>query len=100
MESIENGVEYFETDAWLTKDKNVILTYDNFLKAFLCDKINDMNKIIFVYDYNYEEIESCRTSEGYKILLLEDIMKITKGKIFMNLEIKDDNEEIWDKIQE
>ena len=27
-------------------------------------------------------------------------MEITKGKIFLNLEIKDDNEEIWDYIQE
>ena len=39
---------------------------------------------------------------GYKIPLLEDIMNITKGKIFINLEIKDktDNDELWVKVQE
>ena len=36
----------------------------------------------------------------YKIPLLKDIMDITKDKIFMNLEIKDDNDEIWEKIKE
>ena len=47
-------------------------------------------------------MEECEKNDGgYKIPLLEDIMQITKGKIFMNLEIKQDNKiEIWDKIQE
>ena len=49
----------------------------------------------------WSDVLKCETKEGkYKIPLLEDIMKITKWKMFMNLEIKDENEEIWEIIQE
>ena len=54
-----------------------------------------------VCDLTWSELQKCRTIEGnHKIPLLEDVMKETKGKIFMNLEIKDNTDEIWDKIKE
>ena len=58
LDSIENGVEAFETDAWLTKDKKDILSHDNFLKGFLCDNILGQNLLIYIHDYNWEEIQS------------------------------------------
>ena len=100
LDSIRNGVEAFETDAWLTKDKKVILMHDGNLNGLSCNDIPIQYGDKYIRDYKWEVIQSCETNEGYKIPLLEDIMEITKGKIFMNLEIKDVNEEIWDKILE
>ena len=98
LNAIKNNIEAFETDAWLTSDKKVILLHDEFLvKKYKCTDL----AISSVYKYDWSYLEKCKTREGgYKIPLLEDIMNITKGKIFMNLEIKDDNIEIWDKIEE
>ena len=53
------------------------------------------------HEYNWSEIKDLKTMYGYNIPLLEDIMSITKGKIFMNLELKDDNiEDMWEKVAE
>jgi hypothetical protein len=52
-----------------------------------------------INDNNWSVLEKLVPIEGkYKIPLLEDIIKITKGKIFMNLEIKDANHQIWNEI--
>ena len=93
LNSMENKVEAFETDAWLSTDKKVFLFHDKKIK--LEGKEEDK-----VNSFSWDELKEYKTKEGYKIPLLEDIMQITKGKIFMNLEIKDDNEEIWDYIQD
>lgn len=42
------------------------------------------------HEYDWSEIKDLKTMYGYNVPLLEDIMSITKGKIFMNLELKDD----------
>ena len=94
LDSIYKGIEAFETDAWLTKDKKVILSHDGYLS------IDDDITINFNFLTWSEIQEYQKYLEKNKIPLLEDIMIITKGKIFMNLEIKDKNEEIWEKIQE
>jgi glycerophosphoryl diester phosphodiesterase len=109
LNSINNGIESFETDAWLTYDKKVVLLHDGYLGKFSCKNLTRI-KIHFgletcpeihVNQLMWSELQDCETKEGqYKIPLLEDIMIITKGKIFMNLEIKDDNHEIWEKIKE
>ena len=88
LNAIESGIESFETDAWLTKDNKVVLSHDGDIQ------IHDDIYTIGDLDWSkLHEIES-------QIPLLEDIMEITKGKIFMNLEIKDKNEKIWEKIKE
>ena len=89
LDSINKEIEAFETDVWLTKDKKVILSHDG-NKGFTKFK-----------DLTWAELqEKQKDEEKNKIPLLDDIMNITKGKIFMNLEIKDENDEIWEKIQE
>ena len=89
LDSIHKEIEAFETDVWLTKDKKVILSHDGKIGF---TKFNDIT---------WQELqEKQEILEKDKIPLLEDIMNITKGKIFMNLEIKDENDEIWEKIQE
>ena len=91
--AMENKVEAFETDVWLSSDKKVFLFHNEKIKL-------EGKKENKVSSFSWDELKEYKTKEGYKIPLLEDIMQITKGKIFMNLEIKDDNEEIWDYIQE
>ncbi len=100
LNAIKNGVEAFETDVQLTKDKKLVLIHDFGLGIYNCEFIT-IPLVTKASEYTYEELQKCKTNEGgYKIPLLDEIMNITKGKIFMNLEIKDDNEEIWDYIQD
>ena len=96
LDAIKNGVEAFETDAWLTLDKKVVLSHN---KETPNDSCEGPLKSLVITISTWSQLEKCKIN-GYKIPLLEDIMQITKGKIFMNLEIKDNNIEIWDKIQE
>ena len=97
LNAMNNGIEAFETDVWLTKDKKLVLIHD--FSAYSCNISTTF--LTPISKYTWTELQGCETKEGKnKIPLLEDIMIMTKGKIFMNLEIKDDNEEIWDKIEE
>ena len=93
LTSIKSGIEAFETDAWLTKDKQVILSHDDHIR---------IDRDVFLFrDYDWSKLKNLVTIEGYHIPLLEDIMDITKDKIFMNLELKDNNvDEMWEKIIE
>ena len=103
LNAIDKGVESFETDAWLTSDKKVVLLHDLDSGIYYCKNniYSKLNKLSQVCELSWSELQECETKEGkYKIPLLEDIMAVTKGKIFMNLEIKDTNEEIWEKIKE
>ena len=93
LNSIESGIEAFETDAWLTKDKKVVLSHDSF--------ILNLNGLFFFHDHDWSELKNIKTLEGNYIPLLDEIMAITKDKIFMNLELKDDNiDDMWEKITE
>ena len=104
LDSINKTVEAIEIDAWLTRDKQVAIFHDLGEDIYDC-KNTSINKAVTktskICDLSWSELEECITKEGgNKIPLLEEVMEITKGKIFMNLEIKDTRDEIWDKIQE
>ena len=48
-----------------------------------------INKLSQNCDLTYAQLQECETIIGNnKIPLLEDVIKVTKGKIFMNLELK------------
>ena len=104
LNAIYEGMETFETDVQLTKDGKLVLIHDFTFQIYDCPLLHwplPLPMIIKINSYTWDDLQKCKTIEGgYKIPLLEDIMNITKGKIFMNLEIKEDNEEIWDKIQD
>ena len=89
LNSIDSGIESFETDCWLTKDNKVVLCHDGDIRLS-----PEVSYSISTLDWS--EVHNFRSD----IPLLEDIIKITKGKIFMNLEIKDNNDAIWEVIQE
>ena len=104
IDAINNGIEAIETDVWLTSDNHTVLFHDFDRKIYNCKNYflnilhDGFNKIC---DLSLSKLQECETIEGKnKIPLLEDIMKTTKGKIFMNLEIKDTRIQIWEHIQE
>ena len=98
LDAISKGIESFETDCWLTKDKKVVLSHDDGIKV----KEKKKKKYVFFNESNWKQLKKYMKQKKYKkkkVPLLDDIMKITKNKIFMNLEIKDENDEIWEHIQ-
>ena len=104
LNAIKDGVESFETDAWLTKDKRVVLIHDLDKKIYTCknkDYEDHLNILSQECDLTYAQLQECETIIGKnKIPLLEDVIKETKGKIFMNLELKDNDLDLWKYIQD
>ncbi|MGL5152273.1 MAG: glycerophosphoryl diester phosphodiesterase membrane domain-containing protein [Clostridium sp.] len=86
--AIAEGADYVEIDVMTTKDSEVVLFHDSTLK-----RINGSNEAI--KDMTLDEIGkvdngSYFSSEfkGEKIPTLKEILKITKGKIKVNIELK------------
>ena len=84
--AIEYGIESIETDVWLTKD-NVAVILHGGTKGELEGYYNCKG---FVRKSTWEKLSKCRTIEdNLPMPKLEEMMELTKDKIFMNLEIKD-----------
>lgn len=86
--SIEKGADYAEIDVQLTKDKKVILLHD---KTF--SRTCDVNKK--PRDVTYDKIKHfdagshfSHTYSDEKVPLLEDVIKASKRKIKLNIELK------------
>jgi len=73
-----------EMDIWLTKDKIPVVLHG-------CNdgKINDSSGKI--NDYIFSEVIHIKLDKNQNIPSLEDVFKLCKNKIFLNLEIKDAN---------
>jgi glycerophosphoryl diester phosphodiesterase len=85
--AIQYGVESFETDVWLTKD-NVLVVLHGGSKGNLAGYYDHSG---YVTELTWEELSTFRTIEdNLPMPRLIDVMELTKDKIFMNLEIKDD----------
>ena len=90
--TFENTLKYtpafFEIDPRLTKDSLVVLMHD----ATLDRTTNGTGK---VSDYTYQELQKFRLKDpegnitSYKIPLLEDVIRWSKGKTVLNLDYKD-----------
>ncbi len=86
--SIDAGAEYAELDAQMTKDGVVVLTHDTSLRR--CTGLN-----ADVYDLTYAEIEQLDAGSyfgkkfaGTRIPTLRQVLRLCKGKIKLNIEIK------------
>ena len=85
--AIYYNLESIETDVWLTKDNIAVLHHG----------YGEFGNIVGYYDHpgnitqlTYNELSQFRTvKDNLKMPKLSDVMKLTKNKIFMNLEIKD-----------
>ena len=91
IESFQKAIQYkidsLETDVWLTKDKVLVLVhggnYDSNIESLYGVPGN-------VTDYTYTELSTFRTvNDSLKMPTLKEAMKLTKNKIFLDLEIKD-----------
>ena len=88
--AIEEMADYVEIDVQLTKDKEVVLMHDSSLERTTGEKKN-------VWEMTLEEIQTLDAgswhSEEYvetRIPTLEDVLKVCKGEITINIEIKGD----------
>lgn len=88
--AVDNMAEYTEIDVQMTKDGKIVLSHDRTLKrtAGVNKKIQDMT---------YEEVEKLDVGawfsaefKGEKIPSLQEIMDYAKGRIKLNIEIKDE----------
>ena len=84
--AIKYGLDSFETDLWLTKDNVGVLVHGGGF-GDIKHYYHAPYKVMFT---NWAQLSTLHTKrDNLKMPKLEDIMKLTKNKIFMNLEIKD-----------
>ena len=85
--AIKYGLDSFETDLWLSKDNVGVLVHGGREGDLTHYYKKTRNKVIYT---NWKKLSKLRTKKNkLKMPKLEDIMKLAKNKIFMNLEIKD-----------
>ncbi len=86
--SVEDKADYVEFDVQQTKDGIIVLMHDKDLK-----RVSKLNKV--VQETNYKELKEIDVSgphwkkfKGEKIPTLQEVVKKTKGKIKLDIEIK------------
>ena len=75
--AISDGADFIEFDVRYSKDRKLIIHHDTALKGHI------------LREMNYDEIIKLSESLGYKIPLLEDVLDLCKGKIKLDIEIKE-----------
>ena len=75
--AISDGADFIEFDVRYSKDLKLIIHHDPALKGHILKEMN------------YEEIIKLSESLGYKVPLLEDVLELCKGKIKLDIEIKE-----------
>ena len=84
--AIKYGLDSFETDCWLSKDNVLVLVH----AGYRGNIAGFYNANYSVVNSTWDELSKIRTKRGNNSMpRLDEIMKLTKNKIFMNLEIKD-----------
>ena len=93
METLEYNMKNFpnaiqEIDVQITSDNKVVLLHDNTLERTTTGKG-------CIGSYTYNDLKNIYLKDGYgnvlygqNIPLLEDVLKITKGKVFVMLDVK------------
>ena len=75
--AISDRADFIEFDVRYSKDKKLIIHHDPALKGHILKEMN------------YSEIVKLSESLGYKVPLLEDVLELCKGKIKLDIEIKE-----------
>ena len=84
--AIKYRLDSFETDCWLSKDNVLVLVH----AGYMGNISGFYNANCSVVNSTWDELSKLRTKIGNNSMpRLDEIMKLTKNKIFMNLEIKD-----------
>ncbi|MCD6483748.1 MAG: glycerophosphodiester phosphodiesterase [Candidatus Odinarchaeota archaeon] len=84
--AIEMGADMIELDVHLTKDRQVVVLHDDTI-----DRTSDGSG--YVWDYTLEELKAFDFGEGEKIPTLAEVFELVKGKVGVNVEIKQYNME-------
>ena len=75
--AIADGADFIEFDIRYSKDKKLIVHHNPDIKGNILKKMN------------YAEITELSESRGYKVPLLEEVLELCKGKIMLDIEIKE-----------
>lgn len=80
--AIEWGCDYVEFDVHKTKDNQFIVYHNNYIQLNA--------KKVKIYDLNFAELENfCLPITEESIPKLDQVIKLCKGKIIANVEVKD-----------
>lgn len=83
--AIQIGCDSIELDVWLTSDKIPVVIHGT-KKGEIHETTNGTG---IITEMTFREISNFFTSNNQPIPTLEDVFKLCKGKIFINIEIKD-----------
>lgn len=75
--AISDGADFIEFDVRYSKDKKLIIHHDPALKGHILKEMN------------YDEIMKLSENLGYRVPLLEDVLNLCRGKIKLDIEIKE-----------
>jgi len=75
--AISDGADFIEFDVRYSKDRKLIIHHDPALKGHILKEMN------------YDEIVKLSSSLGYRVPLLEEVISMCKGKIMLDIEIKE-----------
>lgn len=95
IESFSQAINYhlnsIELDVWLTKDQIPVVIHGG-EKGQLIENLKGIEKQLLVSQVTLEEIQKLRTvKRDQQIPTLESVLDLCKDKIFINIEIKDNN---------
>lgn len=92
--AIEHRADYIELDVQQTKDGVIVVMHDSNLKRISGENIN-------IWDVTYEEIKDIDVGSWFhndfsevRLSTLEEVIKETKGKIKLNIELKPNGHEV------
>ncbi len=80
--AIELGADMIELDVRATKDREIVVIHD-------ADISRTSNGKGYVREYTLEELRKFDFGEGEKIPTLKEVLELAKGKILVNIELKE-----------
>eukprot|EP00331_Platyophrya_macrostoma_P000090 CAMPEP_0176406314 /NCGR_PEP_ID=MMETSP0127-20121128/805_1 /TAXON_ID=938130 /ORGANISM="Platyophrya macrostoma, Strain WH" /LENGTH=286 /DNA_ID=CAMNT_0017785431 /DNA_START=27 /DNA_END=887 /DNA_ORIENTATION=- len=86
--AIDEELDGVELDVWLTKDKKVIVVHSHAVDGVTGYVDFDDGVTRKVTDMNYIDIRQLRILKGHIIPTLEEVFRLTKGKVCVNVEFK------------
>ena len=81
--AIELGVDQVEIDVRLTKDRRLVVIHDPTVGR-------TTNGQGYVKDFTFEELRRLDAGKGERIPSLEEVLSLTKGKIVLQIELKEE----------